>query len=320
MRRHPRNPLLTRRDIVSDNPALRDVSSVFNPGGISFEGGILLLLRVQNRARETFLLKAWSEDGVDFRVTGEPLPLRGLEACPHRIFHVYDPRVTQLEGIYHVICAMDTDRGCFLGWFTTPDFSALDFQGLVSEAETRNGVLFPHKIDGRYLRFERPNAVQMEDGVRTGSTIVCSASEDLLNWSPVGEVFSGRHHFWDELIGSGPPPLKTEQGWLHIYHGVATHFGAANIYQAGVSLHDLERPWITLARGRYNILEPRESYELCGQVPNVVFPTAAIPLETDSRGCVPLDALINIYYGAADSCVSLAQITINDLLEAVYAP
>ncbi|MCB5246403.1 MAG: glycoside hydrolase family 130 protein [Candidatus Cloacimonetes bacterium] len=320
MKRHPRNPLITRRDIVSSHPALRDVSSVFNPGGTWFEGRILLLLRVQNRARETLFVKAWSENGVDFQVQGEPLPVLGLEACLHRIFHIYDPRITLLDGIYHVICAVDTDQGCFLGWFTTPDFASLDFRGLVSPANTRNGVFFPEKIDGRYFRFERPNTVMMGDGVKTGSRILCSSSENLLNWSAGEELFSGRPHYWDELIGSGPPPLKTKQGWLHIFHGVATHFGSANIYQAGVSLHDLKHPWVTLARGKYNILEPREIYELCGQVPNVVFPTAALPLQTDSRGCLAPNSEVYVYYGAADTCVCLAVTTVQELLEAVYAP
>lgn len=320
MNRHPRNPLLSRQAIVSGHPSLRDVSSVFNPGGISFDGGILLLLRVQNRARETLLVKARSPNGVDFRVDQDPLPLTGLEACPHRVFHVYDPRITSLDGSFHVICALDTDAGCFLGWFTTQDFSQLEFRGLVSAPDTRNGVLFPERFEGRYLRFERPNLLTGPDGVKTGSTIVCSSSPDLLAWEPVADVFSGQAHFWDEFIGSGPPPLKTKEGWLHVYHGVATHIGSANIYQAGVSLQDLQRPWITLARGRYNILEPREIYELTGQVPNVVFPTAAIPLATDSRGFAGPDSPVLVYYGAADTCVCLAETTVKELLEAVYAP
>ena len=320
MNRHPRNPLITRRDIVSSHPALQDVSSVFNPGGAWLDGRILLLLRVQNRARETLFVKAWSENGVDFQVEDMPLPLLGLESCPHRIFHVYDPRITRLDGLYHVICAVDTDQGCFLGWFSTSDFAALEFRGLVSPADTRNGILFPEQVGGRYLRFERPNTLLMVDGVKTGSGIVCASSDNLLNWSGAEKVFSGRPHFWDELIGSGPPPLKTDQGWLHIYHGVATHFGSASIYQAGVSLHDLQCPWITLARGKYNILEPREAYEICGQVPNVVFPTAALPWQTDSRGFVAPNSEIYVYYGAADTCVCLAVTTIEELLEAVHAP
>ncbi len=319
MKRHPANPILTRRDIISPLPELADVSSVFNPGGIRFRDRFLLLLRVQNRARETFLVKALSTDGISFELDSAPLLVSGLENCPHNIFHIYDPRITILEESYHVVCALDTDQGCFLGWFTTRDFSSLQFQGLVSEAEVRNGILFPQRFAGRYLRFERPNQHQLPGGTRSGTTIVCSASTDLLHWQEVVPVFSGKPHFWDELIGSGPPPLKTREGWLHLYHGVATHFAASNIYQVGVSLQELNRPWITLARGRYNILEPREAYELMGQVPNVVFPTAAIPWESDAEGFIAPDTPIHVYYGAADTCVCLALTTVSELLEQVYA-
>ena len=319
MKRHSKNPLITREDVISKHPALQDVSSVFNPGGVLFDGGVLLLLRVQNRARQTFILKAWSKNGVDFKLDSMPLPLNDLEACPHKIYHIYDPRITELDGIYHVICALDTDQGCFLSWFQTSDFESLDFQGLVSTPDSRNGVLFPQKIDGQYWRFERPNRVRLSDGVKPGASIVCSVSESRLDWYEVDEVFSGRPHFWDELIGSGPPPLKTREGWLHIYHGVATHFGAANIYQAGVSLHDLKSPNRLLARGKYNILEPRELYELTGQVPNVVFPSAALAPQNAGKTLNPEDEIF-IYYGAADTCVCLAQTTVKELLEAVYAP
>ncbi|MBW6513540.1 MAG: glycoside hydrolase family 130 protein [Candidatus Syntrophosphaera sp.] len=319
MNRHPANPILTRLDVQSDHPSLRDVSSVFNPGGIRQGDSFTLLLRVQNRARETLLLKAVSTDGVKFTLDSEPLPIRGLERCPQRIFHIYDPRITLLEGVYHVLCAMDTDRGCWLGWFTSPDLDELEYQALVSELDVRNGILFPARFGGEYLRFERPNRVSLPGGVKTGSAIVCSASPDLINWHPVAEVFSGRPHYWDELIGSGPPPIKTRKGWLHIYHGVATHFAGNNIYQAGVSLQDLRQPWQTLARGRYNILEPRELYELTGQVPNVVFPSAAIPIQTDAEGFALPESEVFLYYGAADTCVCLAISTIDQLMEEIHA-
>ncbi|MFA7026268.1 MAG: hypothetical protein WC176_10455 [Candidatus Cloacimonadaceae bacterium] len=93
---------------------------------------------------------------------------------------------------------------------------------------------------------------------------------------------------------------------------MATHFGSSNIYQAGISLQDRERPWITLARGRYNVLEPRESYELSGQVPNVIFPSAAIAL-SDSH-VMDKDTPIYIYYGAADTAVALAITTPAELI------
>jgi predicted GH43/DUF377 family glycosyl hydrolase len=310
--RYAKNPIITRQDIRSLDPALVDVSSVFNPGGVMFEGKFLLLLRVQNRARETFFVKAMSSDGMRFELDDQALPITNLSRCPYSIYHIYDARITRHAGTdtYDLICAMDTDAGCFLGYFVTGDFQSLDFVALVSGPDFRNGVL----LEGTNYRFERPNTHQGQDGVKTGSRITCSHSEDFLHWIEVAEVFSGRAHYWDELIGSGPPPLKTAAGWLHIYHGVATHFGSANIYQAGVSLQDLERPWITLSRGKYNILEPRETYELTGQVPNVVFPSAAIPLRKDADGFIPLESEVYVYYGAADSCVALAICTIRDLL------
>ena len=316
--RSEHNPILTRKDIVSSHPALQDVSSVFNPGGILHEGKFLLLLRVQNRGRETFLLRAESADGIHFRVEPEPVNILHLHRCPHTVFHIYDPRITVAPqpGLYHVLCAMDTDKGCFLGLFTSEEFHILEFQGLVSEPDVRNGVL----LAGTPYRFERPNTWQGADGIKTGKAITCSRSADFLTWEPIAKVMEGRPHYWDELIGSGPPPLKTQEGWLHIYHGVATHFGNANIYQAGVSLHDLSEPWKVLARGKYNILEPRELWELTGQVPNVVFPSAAIPLETDSDGCVPLDSPIYVYYGAADTCVGLAITTPQRLIDHCFAP
>jgi beta-1,4-mannooligosaccharide/beta-1,4-mannosyl-N-acetylglucosamine phosphorylase len=240
-----------------------------------------------------------------------------LQRCPHRIFHIYDPRISpvSVDGLYNILCAMDTEAGCFLGYFRTEDFDSMEFIGLASGADVRNGVLFPN----RNLRFERPNNYVGADGVKTGNTIICSRSEDYLTWQEVAPVISGRPYYWDELIGSGPPPLKTRAGWLHIYHGVATHFGSANIYQAGVSLQDLSEPWVTLGRGKYNILEPRESYELTGQVPNVVFPSAAVPLAADPEGYIALDTPIHVYYGAADTCIGLAITTARELLKEVDA-
>jgi len=317
MKRHPKNPIITRSDLVSNHPALQDVSSIFNPGAVMFRDQFLLLLRVQNRARETYLVKALSPDGVKFHISAEPVQITGLETCPHQIYHIYDPRITvSSEGsYYHILCAMDTSAGCFLGYFRTEDFDTLSFLSLASKPDVRNGIIF----HGIKTRFERPNNYSGADGVKTGSSIICSRTEDYLNWEEIASVFSGRPHYWDELIGSGPPPIRTRVGWLHIYHGVATHFGSSNIYQAGVSLHDLQEPWITLARGRYNILEPREIYELTGQVPNVVFPSAAIPLITDLDGFTPLDCQIYVYYGAADTSVCLAITTARELLSHVQA-
>jgi beta-1,4-mannooligosaccharide/beta-1,4-mannosyl-N-acetylglucosamine phosphorylase len=315
LKRNPINPVVTREDIPNIGPAVNDVSSVFNPGAVKFNGKYILLLRVQNRGRETFIMKAVSEDGVKFTVEPKVVDFKGLELVKEKVYHIYDARITKLDGTYYVMFAMDMDKGCQLGLAQTDDFEDFKFIGIVSNGDVRNGVLFPEKVNGKYLRFDRPNKVQLEGGPSSGSAIYLSASDDLINWTEVKQVMGGRFHYWDENIGSGPSPIKTREGWLHIYHGIALHFASANIYQAGVALHDLNDPSIILYRGKYNILEPREIYELAGQVPNVVFPCGAVVEEYDEEGFALPDSPVKIYYGGADTVVGLATATIRELIE-----
>ena len=314
LKRYSKNPVVTREDIPNVEPHLMDVSSVFNPGAVKYNGKYILLLRVQNRGRETFIVKAESSDGVDFQVDNKIVDFKGLENVKEKVYHIYDARITKIEDKYYVMFAMDMDAGCQLGLAVTDDFEEFKFLGIVSNGDIRNGVLFPEKINGKYMRFDRPNKVQLEGGPSSGSAIYLSESEDLFSWQPVKSVMSGRFHYWDENIGSGPAPVKTREGWLHVYHGVAMHFASSNIYQAGVSLHDLYDPSIVLGRGKYNILEPRELFELVGQVPNVVFPSGMIVKEYDEEGFANPESKVLVYYGAADTSVGLATSTIEELL------
>ncbi len=316
IRRHERNPILTRSDIQASAPFLRDVTSVFNPGAIAFDGGVILMLRVQSRSRETVLMVARSSDGVRFTVSKEIVHFKGIEKVRERIYHIYDPRITRLGDLYYIMFALDMDDGCQLGLGVTKDFESFDFLGITSTEDIRNGVLFPEKIRGKYLRMDRPNKARHQAGPTSGTTIWLSESDDLLHWQPRAALISGRFHYWDEFIGSGPPPVKTRQGWLHVYHGVAGHFGSSNIYQAGAMLLDLHDPAKVIGRCRCNILEPREIYELAGQVPNVVFPSGMIVEKHDAEGFALPDSPVKIYYGAADTAVGLATATIQDLLDA----
>jgi beta-1,4-mannooligosaccharide/beta-1,4-mannosyl-N-acetylglucosamine phosphorylase len=316
VKRWPQNPILTRNDIPRIEPDLVDVSSVFNPGAVLYRDDVVLMLRVQNRGRETFFLTARSRDGIHFNVDPTIVRLEGLERVRETIYHVYDARITRFGDEYFLMFALDMDSGCRLGLAATSDFKTFEFRGIVSENDTRNGVLFPEKIHGKYLRLERPNTVSLQGGPVSGSSIWLGESEDLLTWKPVSEIVTGRFHYWDELIGPGAPPIKTRYGWLCIYHGVATHFASSNIYQAGIFVLDLENPSRVLGRSRQNILEPRELYELTGQVSNVVFPSGAVAREVDAEGFVSLDSDIFVYYGAADTCIGLATTTARELLTA----
>lgn len=317
LRRRPEGPLLTRDDVPDVPPELIDATSVFNPGACRLpDGQPLLLLRVQTRGRRTVLMRAFGCGGSQpCRIEPRLVEVRGLEKLGGMVHHVYDPRITRLDGQWFVTCALDLDRGCRVGIFTTEDFARLELLAITGNRDVRNGVLFPEKIGGKYLLLERPNTVRPPQGAASGDVIELRSSDDLLHWTTEGPVLSGRRHYWDELIGAGPPPVKIDAGWLLIYHGVATHLGGT-IYQAGAALLDREDPGKVLCRTRDNLLEPRELYELVGQVPNVVFPSGLICDPPREDGTLSPESTVRVVYGAADTCIGLATATVRELSNA----
>ena len=104
--RLPLNPIFIPKDIPDLGSHLRDVSAVFNPGAIKVDNTYHLMLRVQNRGRETFLLMADSTDGIHFSVREETIVFDGIENVQETIHHVYDPRITQIEDIFYIMFAM----------------------------------------------------------------------------------------------------------------------------------------------------------------------------------------------------------------------
>ncbi len=316
MIRSKSNPIVVGKDIPAINPSLEDVSSVFNPGAIKFEEKYLLMLRVQNRGRHTYFVMAESENGIGFKVEDKIVNFEGLENLGLTLHHMYDPRITKIGDEYYIMFAMDVEDYCSLGLAKTTDFQKFQFMGIVSDKDVRNGVLFPEKINGEYYRLDRPNTAQVEGGPLTGNSIFLSKSKDLLYWERTSLIAKGVNHYWDEMVGSGPPPIKTRKGWLHIYHGIAMHYGP--IYQAGVMLLDLDDPSKVISRGSQNILEPRELYELTGQVPNVVFPCGIIAEEYDDEGFATENSEVKVYYGAADTSVGLATSTVKKLIRQCY--
>ncbi len=316
MLRRRNGPLLTRHDIPDVPPRLVDATSVFNPGACRLETGQpLLLLRVQTRGRRTLFMRAFGNADGGYIVEPRVVEASGLDRLGAEIHHIYDPRITRLEEAWYVVCAIDTDRGCRVGIFTTDDFTRLQLLAVTGNRDVRNGVLFPEKVGGRYLLLERPNTVQPAGGALSGSAVELLSSEDLVHWKSEGPVFSGRRHYWDELIGPGPPPVKTADGWLLLYHGVASHLNAF-IYQAGAVLLKLDDPTAVLGRTRDNILEPRELYEMVGQVPNVVFPSGVLCAPPTADGTLAPDSTVQVIYGAADTCVGAATATVQELVAA----
>jgi beta-1,4-mannooligosaccharide/beta-1,4-mannosyl-N-acetylglucosamine phosphorylase len=318
------NPILGRGDIPGAT-GIVDPSSVFNPGAVEMAGRVHLMLRIQARSRRTSFVMASSPDGRRFEVESRVVHFDGIEDEGRELFHLYDARLTALgaedsstgEPEIVVVFAADMADACRLGVARTHDLENFEFLGF-SETPARNGVLFPRKIDGRYLRLERPNTRLDAGGVATGDAVVLAASDDLVTWAPLEAppVLEGRPRLWDELVGSGPPPIATRHGWLHLYHGVATHFASSNLYQVGAVLLDLENPSRVLGRTDANQLEPREPYELMGQVPNVVFPSGMLVRGLEPGALAADDDELFVYYGAADTSVALATARIGDLVAA----
>jgi beta-1,4-mannooligosaccharide/beta-1,4-mannosyl-N-acetylglucosamine phosphorylase len=313
--RSARNPVLTRRQIPPFAPEMVDVSSVFNPGAATWRGHEVFLLRVQTRGRETALVPAERRGDGSFFVHSQTIAISGLERIDVTIHHLYDPRLTVLDDALYAICAADTDDGCRLMTMQADHLLRWRVVGFDRTGDRRNGVLFPARINGRFVRLQRPNQNQREGEPASGDEIWIAYSDDLDSWDSEKPVLRGRARFWDERIGAGPPPIRTRAGWLLMYHGVATHFGSCNIYQAGVCLLDLQDPSRMIARSSMNILEPRETYELLGQVPNVVFPSAAFVEEFDTDGFASESSRVRVYYGAADTVIALAETTVGELLE-----
>ncbi len=294
----PHNPVLTPQQFPGE------VMYAFNPGAIRFNGQYLLMVDAATYAQPVVLWIARSDDGVHF--TPDPAPVDWPQPDPsHPEDCIYDPRITFIDGEYIILYASSSSsQGVRVGIVKTHDFTTFERVSIASEQGNRNAVLFPEKIDGLYARLDRPFG---DPNDPCGMWI--SYSPDLVYWGRSKLVMENRLSLWDSFkIGAGAVPIKTDKGWLEIYHGV-TNTGAGFIYRLGACLLDLKDPSRVIARGEDTILWPEHPYELSGRVGNVVFSCNAL-LEADET--------VKIYYGSADTCIGLAEGKLSDLIDACY--
>ncbi|RRJ95064.1 glycosidase [Opitutaceae bacterium TAV4] len=301
-RKYPLNPLLTPADFPGGR-----VMYAFNPGAIKVGDEYLMIVDAATLAQPVVFWLARSRDGIKWTVDPQPLDWPAPDST-HAEDCVYDPRITPEPGnpgSYILMYASSSETsGCRLGIVRTRDFKTFDRVGIVSEQGNRNGALFPEKINGLYTRLDRPFGDPNDT-----CGIWISYSPDLIYWGRAEPVMSARPGLWDSLkVGAGCVPIRTDKGWLEIYHGV-TNTGAGLIYRLGVCLLDLQNPARVIARGEDAILWPEHDYELTGRVGNVTFTCNAI---------VEPDDTVKIYYGAADTCIGLAEAKLTDLIEACF--
>lgn len=300
-RRSPKNPILTSKDWPYA------ANTIFNPAATMYDNKVLLLARVEDRRGFSHLTKAVSYDGignwkVDTKPTLEPNP----EKFPEEEWGIEDPRITYLEELkkYAVVYTAYSKGGPLVSLALTEDFEKFEKLGAIMPPEDKDAALFPRKINGKWLLIHRPIPANHEPGAH----IWVSQSDDLKYWGEHQILINARRGGWWDAnkIGLNTPPLETPEGWLILYHGVRQTAGGS-IYRLGLALLDLDNPFKVLKRSDEWVFGPQELYEREGDVDDVVFPCGWVHDKNTGN--------IKMYYGAADTCIAMAETNLSDLLE-----
>ncbi|MBW8761115.1 MAG: glycosidase [Microbacterium sp.] len=319
-------PLAWRYDLspVTNPFALErmGINAVFNPGAIKLDGRYLMVARVEGADRKSFFAVAESADGIDgWRFWDYPVRLPQTDDPD---VNVYDMRLTAHEDgwIYGVFCTERKD------WRNPQDLSAAVAQAgiirthdlvtwerlpdLVTRSEQqRNVVLHPEFVGGRYGFYTRPQDGFIEAG--SGGGIGWGLCDDITRPIVLEQrVIEPRryHTITESKNGQGPPPLRTEKGWLHLAHGVR-NTAAGLRYVLYLFVSDLESPWVVTHRPGGYLIAP-EGEERVGDVSNVVFSCGWIA-DDDGR--------VLIYYASSDTRIHVAESSVARLLDyAVSTP
>ena len=296
--RYSKNPIIPADLLANSN-------SIFNSAAVPFEEGFAGVFRCDNTSRHMRIHKGFSKNGFDWDIDPDPIRLLATEDMLHESDYQYDPRVTKIEDRWWISWC-NGYHGPTIGLAWTRDFK--DFHQIENAflPFNRNGVLFPRKIKGRYAMLSRPS----DSGHTPFGDIFYSESPDMEFWgrhrhvmAPVPFKDSG----WQSTkIGAGPVPIETSEGWLLLYHGVLTSCNGF-VYSMGAALLDLDEPWKVIARACPYLLSPKTIYEVAGDVPNVVFPCAALVDGDTGR--------IAVYYGCADTVTGLAFGMVDEIID-----
>jgi len=327
--RYKENPILTCHDVNSiwKNPHLK-VVTVHNSGIVEYAGNTLMLFRSHLRNGISVIGKAVSKNGID---NWEISPVPFLVPCSKKDNHsseyqieelmeneaggVEDPRITQIDNSFFITYSAyhaKIQNKVRVSLAVTNDFKSLTRLGPVIDVDMRNVVIFPEKINNKYIALFRPNDNTDGDTGGIFSEIKIGYSNNIKsnNWeldsNPIMRQLGGPSAFSDK-IGPGAPPIKTKHGWINIFHGVRSTMDG-NPYVLGVALHELNNPQ-QIKVSNIPILFPSKADCKVNEddyvhVPNVVFSCGAIRKN---------DGTIYIYYGGNDTVMNLA-ITHEDIL------
>ena len=308
IKRYGKNPILTPDDMPEPCCAIYNSGFVKTP-----EGEYIMASRFEEPRKKQKVWISRSRDGIIF--TPDPKAVEFVCADADReeyeevvynypgkeIGSWYDPRINPVDGEYYITYCVGGDYNCRIAIGRTKDFKTIEHVSFPLHIQNRNAVLFPEKINGEYWMLNRP-----QSGSDRSGSIWIASSHDLKYWGNC-RIVAKSEQYWESIkIGPAAPPIKTDEGWLIVYHGV---FGTCNgvNYGGGVMLLDLEKPWKVVARCKDPILYVKEPYEMIGQVPNVIFPGSLVPED---------DGSAKLYYGGADFVQCMAYTKISDLIDA----
>jgi len=292
--RSKNNPIIPRNLLSWSN-------SIFNSAVIPNGNGYKGIFRIEGRTRVSRLHSGVSPDGINWNISDTPIRFDCSPYGANRVAVGYDPRVTTIDSRHYITWCNDL-HGPTVGLAYTDDFKTFNQLDNVFIPYNRNGVLFPKKINGRFAILSRPS----DPRHTTFGDIFYSESSDLEFWGKHKFVMGTQDSWQSMKIGPGPVPIETREGWLLFYHGVYMSCNGMS-YSMGAAILDLEEPWKVKFRTQPFLLAPHELYECVGDVPNVVFPVAAVADAPTGR--------IAIYYGAADTCTCLAYTQVDELID-----
>lgn len=302
-------PILTYKDIPY-NAAL-----IFNAGVSKIKGKYVMLFRNDYGDYEKQILKgtnlglAISEDGINWEAESKPC----FAMQDEEIHRMYDPRITVIDDEVYICFALDTKHGVRGGIArVSEDFSSFEILS-VSGPDNRNMVLFPEKIDSKYVRLERPMPVYSRGKDRFD--IWMSKSYDLKYWGETELVLGVEDvPFANDKIGPAAPPVKTKYGWLTTFHAVMRDDSRGKhgweeswkkIYYGGIMLLDLKEPSKVLGLCKTPLIAPELPHETeVGFRTDVIFPGGMV-LEENGE--------VKIYYGASDTVECLATANAEEL-------
>ncbi len=293
------------------------INTTFNAGAMKFNGKYYMIVRVEGFDVKSFFGVAESPNGVDhWKFWDHPIV---MPVTDDPEMNVYDIRLTQHEDgwIYGLFCAERKDlsqpqdssaalASCGIArtkdlknWERLPDLKS-------NAAQQRNCVLHPEFVQGKYMIYTRPQSSFIE----TGDSGICVGFTDSMEHASIDEEImmdARKYHTVKEVKnGQGPPPIKTEKGWIHLAHGVR-RTAAGLRYTLYVLLTDLNEPWKVIKRPSGHFIEPLGE-ERVGDVSNVTFSNGWILDE---------DGTVFIYYASSDTRMHVATTTIDKLLDYV---